>query len=139
MFGIERIARSWLSLAVHYVYTCRGSKIFGSFVSFLKSKDPNDGTEQALLDELKALDEHLKAHVYMWIYNKVVLLLSICLLFLNSYAHMLEVWSGPICCWGEGHCCWFEFGTKTVPPSDSTWPLQELDHSWKLGACPQLH
>ncbi|XP_061372224.1 glutathione S-transferase DHAR2-like [Gastrolobium bilobum] len=39
-----------------------GSKIFGSFVSFLKSKDPSDGTEQALVAELKALDEHLKAH-----------------------------------------------------------------------------
>ncbi|KAK9283356.1 hypothetical protein L1049_011598 [Liquidambar formosana] len=39
-----------------------GSKIFPSFVKFLKSKDPNDGSEQALLDELKALDDHLKAH-----------------------------------------------------------------------------
>ncbi|GKV28524.1 hypothetical protein SLEP1_g37564 [Rubroshorea leprosula] len=39
-----------------------GSKIFGSFVKFVKSKDPNDGSEQALLDELKALDEHLKGH-----------------------------------------------------------------------------
>ncbi|CAN6565666.1 unnamed protein product [Malus baccata var. baccata] len=39
-----------------------GSKIFGSFVTFLKSKDPNDGSEQALLTELKAFDEHLKAH-----------------------------------------------------------------------------
>eukprot|EP00258_Populus_trichocarpa_P006928 XP_002311137.1 glutathione S-transferase DHAR2 isoform X1 [Populus trichocarpa] len=39
-----------------------GSKIFPSFVKFLKSKDPNDGTEQALLEELKALDGHLKVH-----------------------------------------------------------------------------
>ncbi|KAI8007134.1 Glutathione S-transferase DHAR2 [Camellia lanceoleosa] len=39
-----------------------GSKIFPSFVKFLKSKDPSDGSEQALLDELKALDEHLRAH-----------------------------------------------------------------------------
>ncbi|KAF5733802.1 fiber dehydroascorbate reductase protein [Tripterygium wilfordii] len=39
-----------------------GSKIFGAFVKFLKSKDPSDGSEQALVDELKALDEHLKAH-----------------------------------------------------------------------------
>ncbi|XP_022747081.1 glutathione S-transferase DHAR2-like [Durio zibethinus] len=37
-----------------------GSKIFGTFVTLLKSKDANDGSEQALLDELKALDEHLK-------------------------------------------------------------------------------
>ncbi|OMO89829.1 hypothetical protein CCACVL1_07610 [Corchorus capsularis] len=39
-----------------------GSKIFGSFVTFLKSKDASDGSEEALLNELKALDEHLKAH-----------------------------------------------------------------------------
>ena len=41
----------------------RGSKINGAFVKMLKSKDPNDGSELALLEELKALDEHLKAHV----------------------------------------------------------------------------
>ncbi|XP_031486343.1 probable glutathione S-transferase DHAR1, cytosolic [Nymphaea colorata] len=39
-----------------------GSKLFISFIKFLKSKDPNDGTEQALLDELRALNEHLKEH-----------------------------------------------------------------------------
>ncbi|KAI5401900.1 Glutathione S-transferase dhar2, partial [Lathyrus oleraceus] len=39
-----------------------GSKIFGTFVSFLKSKDSNDGTEQALVAELNALEEHLKAN-----------------------------------------------------------------------------
>jgi len=39
-----------------------GSKIFSAFVSFLKSKDATDGTEQALVDELKALEEHLKLH-----------------------------------------------------------------------------
>lgn len=39
-----------------------GSKIFSTFVAFLKSHDPNDGTEQALLNELRALDEHLKAN-----------------------------------------------------------------------------
>ncbi|CAI9296028.1 unnamed protein product [Lactuca saligna] len=39
-----------------------GSEIYSNFVTFLKSKDDNDGTEQALLDELKALEEHLKNH-----------------------------------------------------------------------------
>ncbi|CAN0909417.1 Glutathione S-transferase DHAR2 [Linum grandiflorum] len=39
-----------------------GSKIFISFINFLKSKDSSDGTEQALVEQLKALDEHLKAH-----------------------------------------------------------------------------
>nr|BAP47517.1 dehydroascorbate reductase [Gentiana triflora] len=37
-----------------------GSKIFSAFVGFLKSKDPNDGTEQTLLSELAALNDHLK-------------------------------------------------------------------------------
>ncbi|KAL7588190.1 hypothetical protein Lser_V15G36296 [Lactuca serriola] len=39
-----------------------GSEIFSKFVTFLKSEDSNDGTEQALLDELEALEEHLKNH-----------------------------------------------------------------------------
>ncbi|GAB4854863.1 Glutathione S-transferase dhar1, mitochondrial [Ancistrocladus abbreviatus] len=39
-----------------------GSKIFPSFVAFLKSKDPNDGSEKALVEQLKALDDHLNAH-----------------------------------------------------------------------------
>ncbi|XP_052312456.1 glutathione S-transferase DHAR2, partial [Populus trichocarpa] len=50
------------SLATPPEFASVGSKIFPSFVKFLKSKDPNDGTEQALLEELKALDDHLKAH-----------------------------------------------------------------------------
>lgn len=42
---------------------CRGSNIFSTFVKFLKSKDASDGSEQALVDELKVFDEHLEAHV----------------------------------------------------------------------------
>ncbi|KAK2441870.1 Glutathione S-transferase dhar3, chloroplastic [Trifolium repens] len=37
-----------------------GSKIFSTFIGFLKSKDPNDGTEQALLDELSSFNDYLK-------------------------------------------------------------------------------
>lgn len=37
-----------------------GSKIFPTFFKFVKSKDSNDGSEQALLEELKALNEHLE-------------------------------------------------------------------------------
>ncbi|XP_047325838.1 glutathione S-transferase DHAR2-like [Impatiens glandulifera] len=48
-------------LAHHPEVSTVGSKIFPAFVSFLKSKDSNDGTEQTLLNELKTLDEHLKA------------------------------------------------------------------------------
>lgn len=36
-------------------------------MTFVKSKDPSDGSEQALVNELKALDEHLKAHVCVFI------------------------------------------------------------------------
>ncbi|XP_042968383.1 glutathione S-transferase DHAR2-like [Carya illinoinensis] len=50
-------------VAVLLLRAQRGSKIFVAFVKFLTSKDPDhDGSEQALLNELKALDEHLKAH-----------------------------------------------------------------------------
>ncbi|XP_023547271.1 uncharacterized protein LOC111806131 isoform X2 [Cucurbita pepo subsp. pepo] len=49
-------------LATPPEFSTVGSKINGAFVKFLKSKDPNDGSEQALLEELKALNEHLKAH-----------------------------------------------------------------------------
>ncbi|KAL5076882.1 hypothetical protein RYX36_015866 [Vicia faba] len=37
-----------------------GSKIFSTFIGFLKSKDPNDGTEQALLNELSIFNDYLK-------------------------------------------------------------------------------
>ncbi|XP_022986027.1 glutathione S-transferase DHAR2-like [Cucurbita maxima] len=39
-----------------------GSKIGPAFGKFLRSKDPNDCSEQVLLRELKALDKHLMAH-----------------------------------------------------------------------------
>ncbi|XP_010428538.1 PREDICTED: glutathione S-transferase DHAR2-like [Camelina sativa] len=39
-----------------------GSKLFGAFVTFLLSKDANDGSEKALVDELEALENHLKTH-----------------------------------------------------------------------------
>ncbi|KAG7031631.1 Glutathione S-transferase DHAR2 [Cucurbita argyrosperma subsp. argyrosperma] len=50
------------SLVTPPQFSSVGSKINGAFVKFLLSKDPSDGSEQALLEELKALDEHLKAH-----------------------------------------------------------------------------
>lgn len=37
-----------------------GSKIFSTFIGFLKSKDPSDGTEQALLDQLTDLNSYLE-------------------------------------------------------------------------------
>ncbi|XP_052155255.1 probable glutathione S-transferase DHAR1, cytosolic [Oryza glaberrima] len=50
------------SLVTPPEYASVGSKIFSCFITFLKSKDPNDGSEKALLTELQALEEHLKAH-----------------------------------------------------------------------------
>uniref|UniRef100_A0A0C9QNQ0 TSA: Wollemia nobilis Ref_Wollemi_Transcript_15797_1090 transcribed RNA sequence n=1 Tax=Wollemia nobilis TaxID=56998 RepID=A0A0C9QNQ0_9CONI len=50
------------SLAIPLEKASVGSKIFSTFIGFLKSHDPNDGSEQALLNELCALDEHLKAN-----------------------------------------------------------------------------
>uniref|UniRef100_A0A7N0UCP3 Dehydroascorbate reductase n=1 Tax=Kalanchoe fedtschenkoi TaxID=63787 RepID=A0A7N0UCP3_KALFE len=50
------------SLAASPDFASVGSKIFPAFVTFLKSKDASDGSEQALLNELEALDNHLKAH-----------------------------------------------------------------------------
>ncbi|KAL8532382.1 hypothetical protein ACS0TY_008832 [Phlomoides rotata] len=37
-----------------------GSKIFSTFIGFLKSKDPSDGTEQALLTELTDFNNYLE-------------------------------------------------------------------------------
>ncbi|KAL3630434.1 putative glutathione S-transferase dhar2, chloroplastic [Castilleja foliolosa] len=37
-----------------------GSKIFSTFIGFLKSKDSSDGTEQALLNELGAFNNYLE-------------------------------------------------------------------------------
>ena len=54
---------SQLIINLYSLCNCSGSKIFGTFITFLKSKDANDGSEQALLNELKALDEHLKGQV----------------------------------------------------------------------------
>ncbi|KAI3859364.1 hypothetical protein MKX03_010849 [Papaver bracteatum] len=39
--------------------------LFGYFVTFLMSKDDSDGSEQALITELSALEEHLKAHLLL--------------------------------------------------------------------------
>uniref|UniRef100_A0A0E0A767 GST N-terminal domain-containing protein n=1 Tax=Oryza glumipatula TaxID=40148 RepID=A0A0E0A767_9ORYZ len=47
-----------LTIGNNFLYS--GSKIFSTFIGFLKSKDPNDGTEQALLSELTSFDSYLK-------------------------------------------------------------------------------
>ncbi|KAJ4770694.1 Chloride intracellular channel protein 1 [Rhynchospora pubera] len=50
------------SLVTPSEYSNVGSKILSRFVNFLKSKDPTDGAEQALLDELRFFDDHLMEH-----------------------------------------------------------------------------
>ncbi|KAK0607566.1 hypothetical protein LWI29_016816 [Acer saccharum] len=42
-----------------------GLKIFPTFFNFVKSKDSNNGSEQALLEELKASSEHLEKNVWI--------------------------------------------------------------------------
>ncbi|KAH1226474.1 Glutathione S-transferase DHAR3, chloroplastic [Glycine max] len=42
-----------------------GSKIFSTFIGFLKSKDPNDGTEQALLSELSSFSDYIKENNFL--------------------------------------------------------------------------
>lgn len=37
-----------------------GSKIFSTYIGFLKSKDASDGTEQTLLNELSAFNDYIK-------------------------------------------------------------------------------
>ena len=60
------------------VFVCSGSKIFSTFIGFLKSKDPNDGTEQALLSELSSFNDYLKENV--WLLSAFVSLLFVCIL-----------------------------------------------------------
>ncbi|KAM7499230.1 hypothetical protein LguiA_023644 [Lonicera macranthoides] len=81
-------------------FTSVGSKIFPSFVKFVKSKDPSDESEQALLDELKALEEHLKAHgPYISGENVTAVDLS-----LAPKLYHLEVALGHFKCWTVPQC-----------------------------------
>ncbi|KAG9458601.1 hypothetical protein H6P81_003109 [Aristolochia fimbriata] len=48
------------SLAVPPEKASVGAKIFSTFIGFLKSKDPNDGSEQALLTELTSFNDYIK-------------------------------------------------------------------------------
>ncbi|KAJ0237528.1 Glutathione S-transferase DHAR1 [Hirschfeldia incana] len=76
-----------------------GSNIFSTFVSFLKSKDSNDGTEKALLVELQALDDHLKSHDDPFIAGERVtaadLSLAPTLHHLEVALHHFKSWSVP--------------------------------------------
>lgn len=63
-----------------FLWDCRGANIFSSFIKFLKSKDAGDGSEQALVDELKTFDDHLKAHVSDFTSKKMPLFSEVLLL-----------------------------------------------------------
>ncbi|CAM8957923.1 unnamed protein product [Rhodiola kirilowii] len=86
------------SLVSNPEFSSVGSKIFPAFVKFLKSKDASDGSEQALVDELKALDEHLKAHgpfIYGDKVNAVDLSLAPKLFHLEIALGHFKNWSVP--------------------------------------------
>lgn len=53
----------WFNYTSFLNLCCSGSKIFSTFIGFLKSKDASDGTEQALLNELSALNDYIKTNV----------------------------------------------------------------------------
>lgn len=84
---------SLVSSNYSYFCFCSGSKIFSTFIGFLKSKDPNDGTEEALLNELTAFNDYLKENVspvsclsleWSWLLAKVVFTCYFCFCFLFS-------------------------------------------------------
>ncbi|KAG8092757.1 hypothetical protein GUJ93_ZPchr0012g19312 [Zizania palustris] len=58
--SIIYVDASVLTIANKFLH--RGSKIFSTFIGFLKSKDPSDGTEQTLLSELASFDSYLKGN-----------------------------------------------------------------------------
>jgi hypothetical protein len=100
------------------MWNYRGSKIFPSFVKFLKSKDPNDGTEQALLEELKALDGHLKVHVCINLKQRLIFEEFMVLFYFSVLKCNLIYWSmlsGSFHCWGKDHSSGFELGSEALP------------------------
>jgi hypothetical protein len=62
-FGFLPQGHGIFSITILHKFLCRGSKIFSTFIGFLKSKDTSDGTEQALLSELTSFDSHLQDNV----------------------------------------------------------------------------
>ncbi|KAL3679044.1 hypothetical protein R1sor_022000 [Riccia sorocarpa] len=52
-----------LSLKTPSEFKNVGAQIFQLFAEYLKSKKVEDSSKQQLLDELKALDQHLREHV----------------------------------------------------------------------------
>ncbi|XP_047337280.1 glutathione S-transferase DHAR2-like [Impatiens glandulifera] len=60
--GILEKKYPYPSLTYRPDFASVGSKIFSSFTTFLISKNSSDGSEKVLLNELKALNEHLKEH-----------------------------------------------------------------------------
>lgn len=63
--------------------------MFPSFVKLLK--DANDGSEQALLDELCTLDEHLKVHMYCLYYQITCLFRNVDIIYSQCYKNRLSL------------------------------------------------
>ncbi|KAM0004680.1 putative glutathione dehydrogenase (ascorbate) [Helianthus debilis subsp. tardiflorus] len=51
-----------------------GSNIFSTYIGFLRSKDANDGTEQAFLNELSAFNDYIKENVGPKLYHMEIAL-----------------------------------------------------------------
>lgn len=81
---------------VLHACSCSGSKIFSTFIGFLKSKVPNEGTEQALLDKLTSFDDHLKEKVSLSCsYRYSILDIFSCHEFLSSHLLLFSFFT----CW----------------------------------------
>ena len=73
-------------------------------------------------------------HMYIYIYGFILITFEFVFAFLFDFNSIneMEVWSGSICCRGEGHCCSFKLGTKTLLscPSINCMKSPELNQFW---------
>lgn len=60
------------SVKIHFSFH-RGAKIFSTFIGFLKSKANDDGTEQALLNELISFNNYLEDNVSLPSFSQHIL------------------------------------------------------------------
>ncbi|KAM0034004.1 putative glutathione dehydrogenase (ascorbate) [Helianthus debilis subsp. tardiflorus] len=59
---------------VFLIHISSGSNIFSTYIGFLRSKDANDGTEQAFLNELSAFNDYIKENVGPKLYHMEIAL-----------------------------------------------------------------
>ena len=111
-------------LPLKNVYVCSGSKIFSTFIGLLKSKDPKDGTEQVLLDELSTFNDYLKENVSSFCLDDLFHNLSLRVYVISLLTSERSL--GNLHKRREDISSGFVLGTKVIPHEDCTWTFQEL-------------